>query len=55
MLPLQPDTYGFVLEEIDLTPECLPYEFFSANRFVPEEYQEEFIEEVAEEANLDLV
>ena len=55
-LPLQPDQYGFVLEEIELGPESLPYEFFSSDRFVPEEYHKDFNqEEVVEEADLDLV
>lgn len=55
-LPLQPDTYGFLLEEIKLGPECLPYEFFSADRFVPEEYYDQFQKEIQpEEADLSIV
>lgn len=50
-LPLQPGIAGFLLEEVSLSPECFPYEFYSSKRFVVvtttelEEEESELLEE----------
>ena len=46
---LKVGTFGFLLKEIQLGPECFPYEYYSADRFVPYEESVEERTEVLEE------
>ena len=46
---LKVGTFGFLLKEVQLGPECFPYEFYSADRFVPLEEQVVERTEVLEE------
>ena len=51
-LAITPGKMGVLLKEVQLDSSCFPYEFYDANRFVPEElFQME--ESISEEANLE--
>lgn len=43
---IQKDKYGFLLAEVQLGPECFPYEYYDADRFRP---VQEVVVEVKEE------
>jgi len=49
---LSSQSFGFVLDEIDLDESCFPYHYFNPDRFVPiDTIHEELLEEVNEILN----
>jgi hypothetical protein len=53
---LQPDTYGFLLKEVQLSSSSFPYEYYSADRFLPIDMIISMEKEkVSEELDLELI
>jgi hypothetical protein len=53
-MALTPGKLGFLLKEVQLSPDSFPYEYYSADRFAP--FEEVVLEsEEVKEAELDLV
>ena len=45
---------GFELEEVSLSPDSFPYEYYSASRFIPLELLEEYEKHTVKEEESDL-
>jgi len=53
-MAIQGNKMGVLLKEVSMPPSCFPYEFYDADRFIPEElYTEEEKESVSELANFE--
>jgi len=53
-LALMGNELGFELEEVSLSPDSFPYEYYSASRFIPLELLEEYEKHTVTEEDLDL-
>ena len=53
---LQDGRYGVLLEEVQISADCFPYEYYDADRFIPLDARvANMEEEVVEEADLELI
>jgi hypothetical protein len=53
-MAIQGNKMGVLLKEVSMSPSCFPYEYYDADRFIPEElYVAEEEESVSELANLE--
>ena len=53
-MALMGNQVGFELEELSLSPDSFPYEYYSASRFIPLELLEEYEKHTVKEEDLDL-
>ena len=55
---LQDNKYGVLLKEVQMSPDCFPYEYYDADRFIPLDirvYEAQEKEEEVLEADLELI
>ena len=53
---LQDGRYGVLLEEVQISADCFPYEYYDADRFIPLDARvANMEEEVVEETDLELI
>ncbi len=53
-MALMNNQVGFELEEVSLSPDSFPYEYYSASRFIPLELLEEYEKHTVKEQESDL-